>query len=156
MEPDGPLISGRDFCPDSDIGSKLIQYADLHTDPCTGFTLLFPLKSYGEEGVGGKIHQSHAPLADDFELKVKLPRGHFTFAVQEAMLFPTSASECPTRSPILAPSMSAATSRSHISELLELWVCIEPALKLGQRSVVIQLDLVVGRGAKDDACMVHI
>jgi hypothetical protein len=51
------MISGRDFLPGSDVGSKLIQYTDLHINPFTGFTLLFPLKNHGEDGIGGRIYQ---------------------------------------------------------------------------------------------------
>ncbi|CAH0054166.1 unnamed protein product [Clonostachys solani] len=80
------MVSGRDFRPDSDISSKLIQCADLHTDPFTGFTLLFPLKSHGEEGIGGKIHRPSSSII--IELKIKPLRGRFTFTVQDVDAVP--------------------------------------------------------------------
>ncbi|CAG9982749.1 unnamed protein product [Clonostachys byssicola] len=104
------MVSGKDFHPDSDIGSRLVQYADLHTDPYTGFSLLFPLKNHGEEGIGGRIHQldrnkmtieqpAQALLADEFEIKIKLPRGHFKFTVQDVDAVPGLRQRVPDAKP---------------------------------------------------------
>ncbi|KAK7225169.1 hypothetical protein V2G26_013172 [Clonostachys chloroleuca] len=82
--------------------------------------------------------------ADDFELKIKLPRGDFTFAVQDFDAVP----DLRQRVPDAKPNSSAIHVGSHIPELLEVRVCIEAALELVQHSVVIQLDLVAGRRAK--------